>query len=244
MNFVLLHGSFHGGWCWGRVAPLLRIDGHAVHSPTLTGLGERSHLLSPDVGLSTHIEDIVNFIQGEALSDIVLVPHSQAGFVAAGVVELMPKQIRHIVYLDALLPEHGQSFMDVSDPDIIEAGLDACARLGDGWRVPPFPARTFGISDDHDVAWVDARLTAQSLKTFQEPLNIPEGQCHNVPSTYIACTRPVFAPSLSRAREISMERGMPCIDLPQCHDAMITAPQDVARFVLDAVDEGVGEKKW
>src|SRR6266550_3724430 len=106
--FVLVHGSFHGGWCWQRVVPVLRAAGHGVYTPTLTGLGERVHLASPDVGLSTHIEDIVNFILWENLHDIVLVGHSYGGMVVTGVADRIPGRIKHLVYVDALLAENGE----------------------------------------------------------------------------------------------------------------------------------------
>jgi pimeloyl-ACP methyl ester carboxylesterase len=106
-TFVLVHGAWHGGWCWRRVADRLRSDGHAVFTPTLTGLGERSHLLRPGIDLATHVADIVNVMRCERLSDVVLCGHSYGGFVISGVAEEMPALIRSIVFLDAFVPKSG-----------------------------------------------------------------------------------------------------------------------------------------
>src|SRR5437660_801825 len=108
-TFVLVHGAWHGGWCWRKLMPLLRSAGHAVWTPTLTGLGERAHLGNPDVGLSTHVQDVVNVLEYEDLSNVVLVGHSYGGMVITGVAHQMPGRLAHLVYLDAFVPKDGQS---------------------------------------------------------------------------------------------------------------------------------------
>src|SRR5690349_3432057 len=113
-TFVLVHGAWHGGWCWRRVADRLRRDGHAVFTPTLTGLGERSHLLQPGVDLATHVADVVNLMQWEQLSDVVLCGHSYGGFVISGVAEQMSTAIRAIVFLDAFLPQNGDTILKLT----------------------------------------------------------------------------------------------------------------------------------
>src|SRR3954453_21148411 len=102
-TFVLVHGAWHGGWCWRRVAPLLRVAGHAVYTPTLTGLGERAHLLTREVGLETHIRDTVNVLECEELNDVILVGHSYGGIVITGTAERAPERVGHLVYLDAMV---------------------------------------------------------------------------------------------------------------------------------------------
>src|SRR5262245_35158330 len=108
-TFVLVHGAWHGGWCWRRVTDLLEKKGHKVFTPTMTGLGERSHLIDPKINLATHITDIVNVIKWEGLKDIVLVGHSYGGSVVSGVAEQAGDAIGSIVFLDAFLPENGDS---------------------------------------------------------------------------------------------------------------------------------------
>jgi pimeloyl-ACP methyl ester carboxylesterase len=116
-TYVLVHPAWHGGWCWKKVVPLLRAQGHDVHTPTLTGLGERSHLASPDIGLETHIQDIVHVLKYEDLGRVILVGHSSSGAVITGVADRVPEQLAHVVYLDAFMPDDGQSLMDLIPPD-------------------------------------------------------------------------------------------------------------------------------
>src|SRR4051812_4933591 len=124
-TFVLVHGAWHGGWCWRRVGDRLRALGHDVRTPTLTGVGERAHLLSPAVTLRTHVDDVVNVIKWDELTDVVLVGHSYGGFIVSEVVERVPHAIASIVYLDAFVPENGKSLQDYAPPErraLIEAG--------------------------------------------------------------------------------------------------------------------------
>src|SRR5438128_128006 len=102
-TFVLVHGAWHGGWCWKRVTPLLRAAGHEVYATTLTGLGERVHLASPNVGLALHVQDVVGVLEYEDLRDVILVGHSYGGIVISGVADRVPERLRHLVYLDALV---------------------------------------------------------------------------------------------------------------------------------------------
>ncbi len=129
-TYVLVHGGGHGGWCYQRVARLLRAPGHEVYTPTLTGLGEREHLLSPDIDLDTHITDVVKVMQFEDLHDVILVGHSYGGMVITGIADRATDRVGHIVYLDAANPENGQSLVDVAElfMDAARAG----ARVVDG----------------------------------------------------------------------------------------------------------------
>src|SRR6202040_1266512 len=140
-TFVLVHGAWHGSWCWKRVRKALQARGHDVFTPTLTGVGERSHLLSPDVNLDTHITDVVNLIRWEELSDVVLCGHSYGGCVVTGVADRLPDRIGAMVYLDAFTPEDGESLLDIlPGPKRIQL-LEATAREGEGWMMPPIPRR-------------------------------------------------------------------------------------------------------
>src|SRR5579863_4233762 len=137
-SFVLVHGGTRGGWCWKRVAALLRQRGHDVFTPTLTGLGERAHLASPTIDLDTHIEDIISVIRAEELSEIVLCGHSYGGMVVTGVADRIAEKIRSLVYVDALVPKDGECAFDLLDPTVRK-------RMSDGPFIQPFPASHFGL---------------------------------------------------------------------------------------------------
>ena len=144
VTFVLVHGAWHGGWCWTRVARKLRAAGHEVHTPTLTGLGERAHLLTRDVDLDTHIADILGLFEAEEIEDAVLCGHSYAGMVITDVADRIADRLRAIVYLDAFVPDHGQSLFDLYGEDRTADARALAASDGDGWRMPPRPAAYFG----------------------------------------------------------------------------------------------------
>jgi pimeloyl-ACP methyl ester carboxylesterase len=135
-HYLLVHGAWHGGWCWGRVRQRLTAQGHQVFTPTLTGLADRSHLLSREVGLETHVQDVANLITWEILSDVVLVGHSYAGTVVRHVADRMPDRIRSLVYLDAFVPENGKSVSDYA-PDGGEGHRKLAQMYGEGWKIPP-----------------------------------------------------------------------------------------------------------
>jgi pimeloyl-ACP methyl ester carboxylesterase len=137
-TFLLVHGAWHGGWCWRRVSDLLEKRGHKVFAPTMTGLGERSHLLDVKINLSTHVTDIANVIKWEGLNDFVLVGHSYGGFVISAVAEQMREPIASIAFLDAFLPDDGQSLSDIASQPVRE-GIAAALQRGDN-ALKPVPA--------------------------------------------------------------------------------------------------------
>jgi len=166
-DYVLIHGAWHGSWCWARVRRLLAAGAHRVFTPTLTGVGERSHLLSRDVGLDTHVADVANLMIWEDLRDIVLVGHSYGGFVARHVADRMPDRIRSLIYLDAFVPENGKTLFDYL-PDNGEGDRKLAVAHGDGWRVPPRPASAFAVNAA-DAAWVDRQCTMHPLSSLEDP---------------------------------------------------------------------------
>ena len=169
-TFVLVHPAWFGGWCWKKVSPLLHARGHAVHTP-LTGLGERVHLARPEVGLDTHVDDVVNLLTYEDLHDVVLVGTSSGGVVITGVVDRVPERIGHLVYLDAFVPEDGQSMLDIIPPERRPVMEKLVQTEGHGWLLPrfaPAPWETFAreswrISDEADLRWMLARLAPTPL---------------------------------------------------------------------------------
>ena len=164
-TFVLVHGAWHGGWCYARVARLLRAAGHDVYTPTHTGVGERSHLADYHVTLSTHIHDVGNVLEYENLSDVIMCGHSYGGMVITGVAAAIGERIRTLVYLDAFLPEDGQSLFDLIEPQMVNQFLNL-VRSGRG-LLPPIPAAAFNVNTK-DAAWVDKTCHPQSLLTFTE----------------------------------------------------------------------------
>jgi pimeloyl-ACP methyl ester carboxylesterase len=176
-TFVLVHGAWHGGWCWKKLTPLLRAADHQVFTPTLTGLGERSHLLTPEVDLDTHIKDIASVLEYEDLRHVVLVGHCYGGMVIAGVAEALSTRVAQLVFLDAFLPESGKALTDYAPlPPMRD----------DGWRVPvPGTGRDSGVTDESDIAWTDPRLGDQPYRTFTQPVQLSARMYESFPITFI-----------------------------------------------------------
>ena len=214
-----------------RVAALLRRAGHAVFTPTQTGLGERRHLLSRAITLETFIDDIGAVIEAEELSDVVLVGHSFGGISITGVVDRMPERVRRLVYLDSRILEHGQSMLDVDGPRS-SAWRQLAEETSGGLSIPPVPATYFGVTDPADLAWIERRLTPHPLGTFTSALRLANPQVGNGrPCTYAACTDPIY-PALNDCRDWARGRaGWGWAELATAHDAMITAPDLVARVI-------------
>src|SRR5215469_7418854 len=206
-TFVLVHGGWHGGWCWQKVVPLLEAAGHAVYAPTLTGLAERASELSPEVGLDTHIQDIVGVLVGKDLHGVVLVGHSYGGMVITGAVDQAPERIAHLVYLDTFVPRDGESMVDVS-PVVI--WLLRKQAQGDGWRIPSHG--DYGVTTEPDRSWVLRSVTPQPLKTLEQPLHLKNPAIVSTkPRTYIECTGSgdVFSRLRPLMRRLLAPRALP-----------------------------------
>ncbi|MCB2080086.1 MAG: alpha/beta hydrolase [Novosphingobium sp.] len=233
-TFVLVHGGGHGGWCYNKVSPLLRERGHLVYSPSLTGCGDRKHAVSADTNLDTHITDIVNLIEYDELTDVILVGHSYGGMVITGVADRASQSIRELVYLDAAHPEDGESLRMIA-PHQIEPTYAGMQEV-DGVELVMFPtpgmAAFFGITDPADAAWTDARLTPHAWKCFDQPLNLRNGAAsRNVRRTNINCTQALQNSSdEARARQIDGDRNY---EIDTGHDLMITEPRAVADMFLE-----------
>ena len=234
-TFVLVHGSMHGGWCWQRVASLLRADGHDVYTPTLTGLGERTHLAHREIDLDTHIQDVLGVLEYENLHNVVLVGHSYGAFVITGVADRMLGQIAHLVYLDGVMASHGQALLDYFPAEGQAARRALVDAEGDGWQLPPPADLTgFGVTAEADVAWVRSRLVPQPFKTFTQPLRLVTAAGFGGPKTFIAC---VGAPTAgwrdAMIERVHTEPGWHYRELATGHDAMITAPHHLADLLLE-----------
>lgn len=232
-TFVLVHGAFHGGWCWRDVATDLRSRGHLVFTPTLTGAGERSHLISTAITLDLWVQDILNVIRYERLQDVVLVGHSFGGLTAAGVADKAKSALRHVVYLDALLVEPGQSAFDARPAADVERAVKLAQDSSGGVSVPAPPLAAFGLKDARLVAEATPLLTPHPLSSYRSRLELASPLGNGVPSTYIVCSDPVFAP-LEPSRQIARARGWRFREIPTNHEAMLTMPRELARMLEDA----------
>ncbi len=230
-TFVLVHGAWHGGWCWQRMADRLRRDGHAIFTPTLTGLGERSHLLRPEIDLATHIADIVNMMRWERLSEVVLCGHSYGGFVISGVAEVMPAQIRSIVFLDAFLPDNGDTILKLTGSAVQEA-IRAAMQRGE-LGVPPRPAEAFGVNAA-DRQWVDGLCVPQPIGTFTSPIALNGVRERIARKTYIRAKgydNPAFDRALSAVQSDPSWRRH---EVTCGHDVMIDMPERLSELLLEA----------
>lgn len=230
--FVLVHGAWHGAWCWDRVRPLLSSAGHAVHTPTLPGQGERAGELSGLIGLTTHIDALGAYIESLHTGPVVLVGHSYAGSVISGVADSMPSAIRRLVYLDAIILDSGESLRSIVPPASWER-LEGLAREhGRGVGIPPLPLAAFGVTAPEDVAWVGSRLTLQPLATFSQPLALRAPLGNGLPKTYIDCNQPAMATQARFKDRVRGRADWGYETLATGHDAMITAPQALASLLL------------
>jgi pimeloyl-ACP methyl ester carboxylesterase len=233
-TYVLVHGGGHGGWCYQRVARRLRDAGHDVYTPTLTGLGERSHLLHPDIDLDTHITDVVNVLRFEGLTDVLLVGHSYGGMVITGAADRAADRVAALVYLDAANPRNGESLVDVAGPMInMTRPLGAVVDDTELVLLPtPDAGRFYGVADDDDVAWMADKLTGHPWKCFEQPLRLEhEEELWAIPQYHIVCTenlrtrdRALMDTARAEGRFWEIDTG---------HDLMITEPDAVAAALLE-----------
>lgn len=231
---VLVHGAWHGGWCWSRVAARLRAAGHDVFTPTLTGLGERRHLISPQVTLDTHIDDVVNLLAFEELEGAMLVGHSYAGIVISGVADRAAARLRQLVFLDALLLEPGKSLFSDFPPAVVAQRLQAIRDTGGGVGAPaPLSPAAFGVKDPADAAWVSRHLTPQPVGTYLQPLLLRAPLGNGLPKTYVECTvDPIATLEPTKAR-VRNDAGWRLRTLATGHDAMVAAPGPLADLLID-----------
>jgi pimeloyl-ACP methyl ester carboxylesterase len=229
-TFVLVHGGWVGGFYWKRLTPLLQAAGHAVYAPTLTGIGERVHLLARTTNLDLHIQDVVNVLTYEDLHDVVLVGHSYGGMVITGVLERSPERLAQGIYLDAFVPIDGEAVFDLATPERVAWTHEQVAASGYGWLIPCPPFATFGLADA-DAAWLAPLTGPQPLQTFTQPVRLSNPAAAAIPHTFIRCSEsPGFKSQGDRAQATS---GWGYYELPATHFAMLTAPQKLAELLID-----------
>jgi pimeloyl-ACP methyl ester carboxylesterase len=220
-TFLVCHGAWSAGWAWKKMHPLMQAAGHRLVTPSYTGLGERAHLASPSIDLETHIEDILNVIKYEDLRDIVLVGHSYGGMVATGVADRARDRITQLIYIDAFVPEDGQSLFDINEPG--RQPMRDAAKKGDGWRVPPSPTPL--DTPQAYLEWLNARRVDMPIKCFETKLKLQGGRL-TLPRSYIYAKRSTpedrFGPFAKRAKN---EAGWRYFEIDASHSPNVTAPE-------------------
>jgi len=218
-SYMFVAGSGCGGFIWKEVAVYLRERGHDVFTPTLTGLGERKHLASPQIDLELHLQDIIGVLEYEDLHNIILVGHSYGGMVITGVAERVPHRLAHLVYLDALVPQNGQSALDIIGPELRARIEKRVHTQGEGWRIPPPPQSS-------------ARIVPHPFKPFTLPLTVSNPAAARLPHTFIYCTK-THAEELDIVAARVRTEGWGYYEIEADHMAMVTAPEEVARVLVE-----------
>lgn len=230
-TYVLVHGAWHGGWCWARVAERLQRQGHRVLTPTLTGLGERVHLASRAVNLDTHIQDVVAVLDAEELSGIVLCGHSYGGMVITGAADQIADRIAALVYLDAFVPEDGQSMQALRPPETNARTKALVDTEGDGWLVPPRSAASFDVERPDDRAWVDRRCVPQPYACMTQPVRLTGAWRRVGVKMYIRATGYRASPFGSFAERARTDPGWRYHDIDCGHDVMIDRPEELTALL-------------
>lgn len=239
-TFLITHGGWSAGWVWKKMHPRMRALGHELFVPTYTGVGERRHLASPDVGLYTHVADVLGMINMEDLRDFILVGHSYGGMVATQVADTVPERVAELVYLDAFAPKDGQCLFDLQTSSIRERMLAGAKESGDGWLVPsnPLPADT----SPEDVAWIMPRRVSQPIKSFQQPVKLT-GAVERLPRTYIYATSPPPGDLLGQfAKRARSEPGWTYLEIESSHSPHVTIPDTLAAM-LDGIARRVAGRR-
>jgi pimeloyl-ACP methyl ester carboxylesterase len=238
---VLVHGANHGGWCWVHVATRLRAMGYRVLTPTLTGLGDRQHLRSPEISLKTHIDDIANLIEWEELTDIILVAHSYGGTVVTGVCDRMRERISRVIFIDANTPQDGQATIPGLTAELAEKITGA--PLLDGYLLPALDPTRMGIDpgDTVNIEWLNRRLTAHPLQTLTEPIRLTNGGSDGMHRTFVLAT------PLEQLQKFAADGTLKIKADPTWrfreflvgHDVMIIAPDQTAELIHEIANEKI-----
>jgi pimeloyl-ACP methyl ester carboxylesterase len=232
---VLVHGAWGGAWIWRRVLAPLRAAGHEVHAVTLTGDGERAHLRHPGITLQTHIDDVLGLIDAEELSDIVLVGHSYGGMVITGVADALLARgtdlLRHLVYVDAMVPVPGEGWGDGHPPEIVQARLAAARAYGNA--LPPPDPEGFGLAGE-DRAWLLRRQVPHPFGMYRVPLPFDGERWSRVPRTFVDCTAPAYPTIEAMRRRVRQQPGWHVREMATGHCPMVSQPQQLVRLLLEA----------
>lgn len=235
-TFVLVHGAFHGGWCWSETVQHLQAAGARVYAPSLTGMADRSHLFSPSVSLATHVQDIVGLIEYEQLDGCILAGHSYGGNVISGVADQLRERVSHYIFVDATVPPaglsqwawHGKGPVDENDKR-----YKALMGPGRGEKIAPFPATAFGLSDPKDIARVESRLTPMPRDCYMLPIPLKNGATEGLRRSYIAAADPAYERMKPFVKRASTEAGWTFRSIQAGHDMMVSHPAELAAVLLE-----------
>ena len=231
-TFVLLHGAFHGAWCWRDVSPILRAAGHNVFTPTQTGVGEKAHLLRHDITLDVFVEDVVAVLEAEEMTDAVLVGHSFGGNAITGAAERVPGRIRSLIYLDSMVPESGVSPLETLTTEVAERRRRLAAESG-GLSIPPPAPDAFGVPEGEKADWLRRRLTPQPFGVFDSALTLERPPGNGLPCTYVVCTAPLYLPLERHRARVRTIPGWTVREFAASHDAMVTHPRETAELLME-----------
>jgi pimeloyl-ACP methyl ester carboxylesterase len=230
-TFVLVHGAWHGSWCWARVRRALLDRGHQVFTPTLAGVGEQSHALSPDIDLQRHVDDVANLIRWEELDSVILCGHSYGGCVISGVADALPDRIAALVYLDAFLLEDGECLHDLLPAEHRELQLSLANEFGEGWRVPPIPGEVFNVNA-RDRDWVDRQCTPQPLATFQQRIKL-NGGVSQISQNYFIYASDWEGTPFTACYERAKARRWTTSEIACGHDVMLDCPEALTAGLIE-----------
>jgi pimeloyl-ACP methyl ester carboxylesterase len=233
-TYVLVHGAWHGGWCWRAVARSLRAAGHEAHAPSLTGLGDRRHLASPDIDLDTHVLDVVHLLEMEDLAEVILVGHSYGGMVVTGAADRAHRRIRSLVYLDAFVPEDGRALLDYVVPERAAGMAEEGRRTG--WVTPP-PMSLWGLREREHLDFVRPREMRQSFATMTSRIALGnQDELARLPKTFVYCSSPATGSFDQFAARFRGAHGWRFHELRTGHDAMILVPNEVTSILLQEAE--------
>ncbi|MEM9731697.1 MAG: alpha/beta hydrolase [Myxococcota bacterium] len=231
-RFVLVHGAWHGGWCWRHVQRELQAKGYEVDAPTLPGLAERASEMSRDLTLEAMVDDVVSYLADRALTDVVLVGHSFGGTVITGVADRARERLRRLVYLDAVVIESGERGFDTVPADAVAARRRSAEAFDGGISMPPPAPEVFGLGPEH--RWASEQLTPHPMASYESPLRLAHPVGNGLPVSYVACTKPWYATS-KLWRDRAVAHGWAITTLPTAHDAMVLAPEATAALLDEDV---------
>ena len=230
-HFLLIHGAWHGGWVWNEISEILRYQRYSVSTPTLTGLGEKKHLLSSKITIETFIEDVVNHIIFENLNNIILVGHSFAGSVISGVADRLKDRIQKLIYFDAMILIDGQKPFDITPKETVEQRIELAKKFGNNISIPAPSTDAFGVFDIKKSLLLEEKLTPHPLSAFQSKLILKNEVGNGIPLSYIFCTKPIYK-SLESSREVVRKMKWPIFELNAGHDAMLTHPKETLNLLM------------
>ena len=225
-NFLFVHGAFQGGWVWGKVAEVLRTRGHDVHTPTLSGCGYLAKELDEEINLDIFISDIRNYIEFEDLSEIILVAHSFSGMICGALMMHIPERISHAVFIDAIIPEGGRSFVDIAG-EPFRLMLEKHRRTNGSVR--PWPLPVFGVTGA-EIGWFGSHLRPFSYHAFHTPFP-GSFDPHLVKTCYLNC-RETSSPFIQEMADRATKNSWPLMTINSGHCPMVTCPFELCQAII------------